>query len=430
MLGSRADHRSLRLADGRILVVGGLESNGAGLAIGTEECYDPATDSWSPMPTMAFSRGGHSLNLLPTGRVLIAGGGNGWTVSTFVEVLDPVARLLGPATKHEAPSLGKHAATLLADGRLLVTGGALDLLYLSAVHLFDPTTDRWTSVAPMNEARGQHLTQRLQDGRVLVVGGVKNGEQSRVGSVEIYDPRADQWTLGPEALPIIGSRWVPWDPITASLASLILQDDGKVLIIGPFDQVLLDPATLAFSAVQTRPLMPASAGLGGNRFLVKGSDSKAAWLYDGTAGTWQRTGNMNHDYTYPHVRFLSLPGGKVLCAGNSISSTVYAAFTEVFDPKTGVWTDVAVPQGTVLPFYDYLYAPLPDGRILGLAATGQQRDWNALVFDPYLIRWKQAPLWMLGRSGGSTLTILADGRAMLFGGQWGSSTLAHPEYFY
>ena len=61
----RDQSTALLLADGRVLVVGGLAS---------AEAYDPSTDSWSPAGGMARARGDYAAVLLPDGRVLVAGG--------------------------------------------------------------------------------------------------------------------------------------------------------------------------------------------------------------------------------------------------------------------------------------------------------------------------------------------------------------------
>ena len=83
-----------------------------------------------------------------------------------------------------------HTATLLNDGRVLVTGGRGKV---TAVDLFDPTTDTWQTGASFAEWRAQHTATLLADGRVLVTGGVGKGT-----STEYFDPNTDTWTPGPD----------------------------------------------------------------------------------------------------------------------------------------------------------------------------------------------------------------------------------------
>jgi len=71
-LGDRA--LVARLADGRVLVAGGLDGTGASLA--TAEILDPATDGWSRLPPMPEARAGGAAIALPDGSVLLVGGFN------------------------------------------------------------------------------------------------------------------------------------------------------------------------------------------------------------------------------------------------------------------------------------------------------------------------------------------------------------------
>src|SRR5262249_42425447 len=75
---------------------------------------------------LAAARLAHTANLLPDGRVLVAGGGqgpdliDGWWVVPGAELFDPAT-----ATTQSAGTCGRdlHTATLLQSGQLLLTGG-------------------------------------------------------------------------------------------------------------------------------------------------------------------------------------------------------------------------------------------------------------------------------------------------------------------
>jgi len=114
---------------------------------------------------------------------------------------------------HDAPS-----ATTLADGRILVAGGVHFTVTPNA-EIFDPATDIWTSVAPMNVARHRHASVLLPSGEVMVLGGMgANGAPT--ASVEIYSPSDDTWT---EIAPLSGPR----SRITASVLA-----DGSIFVAG------------------------------------------------------------------------------------------------------------------------------------------------------------------------------------------------------
>lgn len=65
---------AVTLANGRVLVVGGLENWGADLELRTAEIYDPTTAKWSRAGTLATARSGFWLVALADGGALVAGG--------------------------------------------------------------------------------------------------------------------------------------------------------------------------------------------------------------------------------------------------------------------------------------------------------------------------------------------------------------------
>ncbi len=108
------------------------------------------------------------------------------------------------------------SAVALPSGRILITGGwSADLSFhgnetiLSTCELYNPGTDSWRFVAPMNKPRDGHCIVAWRDGAV-VVGGLKKIHPGEVGldeltkerrSMEQWDERTDQWTVLPGKLP-------------------------------------------------------------------------------------------------------------------------------------------------------------------------------------------------------------------------------------
>ena|SRR5215471_5729509 len=69
----RGNHTAM-LPDGKVLVAGGLCSDGFIYPGNSAELYDPATGTWKATASMNFSRASAGATLLQTGEVLIAGG--------------------------------------------------------------------------------------------------------------------------------------------------------------------------------------------------------------------------------------------------------------------------------------------------------------------------------------------------------------------
>jgi len=112
---------------------------------------------------MAFAHYGQSATRLADGRVVVVGGN-----TTQTELYDPVAAAWttqGPT----AAAHSSHGAALLADGRILVVGGTQ--FAQPAAELFDPAAGTWSAAAAMLVTRSNPTATLLPDGSVLVCGG-------------------------------------------------------------------------------------------------------------------------------------------------------------------------------------------------------------------------------------------------------------------
>jgi hypothetical protein len=88
LAGGRYAQIAVRLADGRVLVAGGDDSNGA--ALRTAEAYDFDIGAWGPTADAIEGRAGAIATLLPDGTVLVVGGyDTDGTPLTTAELYDP-----------------------------------------------------------------------------------------------------------------------------------------------------------------------------------------------------------------------------------------------------------------------------------------------------------------------------------------------------
>ena len=78
-----------------------------------------------------------------------------------------------------------HTATLLPSGKVLVAGGYSNG-YLASAELYDPATGLWTATGSMGPPRDEHTATLLPSGKVLVAGGRRI--IGSLGSAELYDP--------------------------------------------------------------------------------------------------------------------------------------------------------------------------------------------------------------------------------------------------
>lgn len=204
----RSFHTATVLQDGRVLLVGGAQSEGdasntcgAGCtlldATATAEVYDPTTGHFSDAGLLAVPRLLHQATLLDDGRVAISGGtsealvvpvnaANPFPVKprvsavSLVEIWDPESNGFVSAEATDDPAGPRlfHAATLTEEGHLLLTGGVPGVASVndlgnakSDTTLCNKSSLQCIPGPPMSAPRAGHVAFRLDDGAVLVWGG-------------------------------------------------------------------------------------------------------------------------------------------------------------------------------------------------------------------------------------------------------------------
>ena len=83
------------------------------------------------------------------------------------------------------------AGVTALNGRLYVIGGFDGHDYLKDVECYDPQTNTWTLMQPLNRARSAACVT-IMNGRLFVLGGF-NGQF--LDSVEVFDPLMNGWSF-------------------------------------------------------------------------------------------------------------------------------------------------------------------------------------------------------------------------------------------
>jgi hypothetical protein len=327
----RYEHNAGRLADGRVLVTGG-QGEIYGSNLNSAKLFQ-APSTWTDAASMNVQRSTHTQTLLPDGRVLITGGrtltinpdtSGYFTYLKSAEIYAPASNTWTTvAPMNEAR--GSHRATLLANGKVLVSGG-ISPTTLSSAEIYDPAANTWTTVASMVYARYLHAAVLMQDGSVLVAGTYFGGLPS-----EKYDPSANTWS------------YAGYPSISGPDNMAFLLPDGRVLAFGGLPN-LYDPATGTWTLGAFMPMgtndLSADLLLDG-RLIVTGGQNGAAMadvrIYDPVANAWTLDASMASVRT--QHRTVTLPDGRVLVAGGFKGSGMIAA-TELYAPAS---TDTTPP---------------------------------------------------------------------------------------
>jgi hypothetical protein len=332
-----------------------LLASGAPLANPNQLLYRSMQDalsvnSFAAGPSMTVARYGATATLLPNGKVLIAGGGNGGGVLRSTELYDPLTN----SFVSSPPMNAEHAsatATLLPNGKVLIAGGDNSRNIVDSTELYDPATNSFAASSPsMNSARRGATATLLPNGKVLIAGGCCDiHNDTALNSTELYDPATNSFAA---STPSMNSARVE--------ATATLLPNGKVLIAGGHnykDDViadvfnsteLYDPATNSFATSATPSMSVPRYGAtatwlpNGKVLIAGGTDSNGAWssteLYDPATNKFTASASMNAAREFATATLLS--NGNVLIA-NGYGKSGALSTTETYDPDTNTFAAAA-----------------------------------------------------------------------------------------
>lgn len=187
--------------DGRIVIAGGLDAQGR--ASDRLDIYDPASDSWSPGPSLPFPLHHTAAVVGPQNRLWIVGGytadGEEWQPTKLVWSIAPGQRQW---RKEPSLSLGRGAlAAAVVNGIIVTAGGTTDGggradQTSRLVEFLEPGAKEWTRAPDLFEQR-EHLAMAAVAGRVLAIGGRVGTLDSTLRSVESWGPGEGTWRREP-----------------------------------------------------------------------------------------------------------------------------------------------------------------------------------------------------------------------------------------
>lgn len=180
------DHAWAVALDG-FLYVGGGSSNRV-------FTYDPAADAWTEVASSAYVHGGTPAAAVLDGRILVAGGTGGGMIGNEVETYDPLTDQWSSLAPMSCAR--NHTAGGVIGGKLYVAGGRPG--NQSCLEVYDPDADNWTVKAPLPTGRSGVAGAVVAD-CLYIFGGEGNSTDPNgiFHEVEAYDPATDEWTQLP-----------------------------------------------------------------------------------------------------------------------------------------------------------------------------------------------------------------------------------------
>jgi N-acetylneuraminic acid mutarotase len=196
------------VVNGKIYAIGGSTASGSyspdifvGGFVGTNEEYDPATDTWTTKASMPTPRDFFAIAAYKN-KIYCIGGAVGFTVdemsgfygyitSGVNEVYDTVTDSW--VTKASMPFNGMKLQANVVNGKIYVMQGFY-------VHVYDPADDSWTNRTRMpatpREGSVSPPVSVVVDDKIVVTGEFSTGFGSSEQKVLIYDTETDSWSEG------------------------------------------------------------------------------------------------------------------------------------------------------------------------------------------------------------------------------------------
>jgi N-acetylneuraminic acid mutarotase len=199
---------------GKLIVAGGFTTSVVGyFTFSSAEQYDPVTNKWTALASMTTGRC-YAAGAVLEGKFIVAGGNNyqDWRNGIDTKLGLASAEQYDPTTNKwtAIASMNERRRMLcgaVLEGKFIVAGGvnyptssfqggklmsADSSQTLASAERYDPVTNKWATIASMNTARRNAVGAAL-GGKFIVAGGTDEFEPS-IASAEQYDPTTNKWT--------------------------------------------------------------------------------------------------------------------------------------------------------------------------------------------------------------------------------------------
>lgn len=328
------------LDNGKVITFAGREVGFISCA--WSDLYDPATNTFTEN-AMGMPHDGSATVKLSDGRYLLLGGAQDLGVAPGYATAEQYNPTSGTFSNIASMTMARcnHSAAQLSSGKVLVVGAWYNTSGASQPELYDTASNTFVATTgTLNTPRSSALVLPTDDGGAVIAGGWPTYGGAGYTEVEYYQPASGTFSVQSAEL-------IPADPgwLVSTINTRTIQDsrmsNGKYILLAyrsnpstEFALIEFDPATKVFSKLNTASPLKDSLTDGGFADLVLNKSDNMAYLIGFDSGyDPQRvcvvtvnlgTGELNHPtttYTLPtqeyfYASYTYLPAsGKILVQG-------------------------------------------------------------------------------------------------------------------
>ncbi|MEQ1526199.1 MAG: kelch repeat-containing protein [Gallionella sp.] len=188
MIKIRGGHNATVLQNGMVLMTG--ETTTLTNNPEQSELYNPVSKTFNVPQSTGIIRSGARATMLSDGRVLLAGGQDMTGPVAGVEIYNPTTNSWTISGGTRTTALSGSTFTLLPSGKVLAAGGTQGaggcMCGLNTAELFDPVTGTWTATGNMVVGRSGAAATLLPNGKVLFTGGYQDSNAWTTANTELY----------------------------------------------------------------------------------------------------------------------------------------------------------------------------------------------------------------------------------------------------
>jgi N-acetylneuraminic acid mutarotase len=302
-----------------------------------------ATETYLASPTLLYATVPAGAT---TGRIqVVAQDGSASSAASF-----SVAAISSRWTSRTRAAVARIGhGTIATNGRIYVFGGMNSTGVLNSLEIYNPSTNTWSSGAPMPVATGGMSFVLGSNGYIYMFGGITS---THVSTTYRYTPSTNTWTA------LAGM------PVALFEAAAAGTTNGKIYVFGG------EPST------------------------ALGTSTSGTWIYDIATNTWSTGANMPLG-VQQHSAITGADGRIYIIGGRSLSSKEPVGLVQIYNPTTNTWTSGAAMP---LPKVQFGAVRAADNRIYIIGGKAKKDNstgpyfHSVEIYNPSTNTWATGPV--------------------------------------